>query len=251
MGLTTKEFAERPPLKGWLIAVLVLAVMAVFAVAVKSCSSDTDSGPDAGAAASSSVPQSSAKGSVLPQSPSLQRSPADADWLTAAPHRISWQRVDGIPFPFSDSDGPARITGAVATGYSHTPQGATLAAAHISFRLAWSPDFMAVLEQQTRVDEVTRQALISARSHSGAVDPEMVAAIAKAPVAFKVSSYTDTKAVVYLAFPTATNQYRFAPVAVVWADNDWKYSSELDPATTAELPDSESLDGFTSFEEGK
>lgn len=249
MGLTTREFAERPPLKGWMIAVGALLLLLVVALLAKGCGGDNASDVQ-GQDGNQPTQSQQGKGSVLPQRPQLQRSPHDRDWLTAAPHRISWQRVDGVPFPFSDSDGPMRIDGAVATGYSHTPQGAVLAAAHISFRLAWSPDYQAVLDAQTVVEDSTRTALISARSHSGSVDPEMIAAVAKAPTAFKVERYTPATATVYLAFSTESDKYRFAPVAVTWQDGDWKYSDALD-ASTPSLPDSDSLDGFTTFGEDK
>lgn len=250
MALTTKEFADRPALKGWGLAGVALLVIVLIALMAKGCGGEEPLAADQSSAPStSSTP--TGKGSVLPQVPGLHRSPSDPDWLTGAPHRISWQRVDGIPFPFSDSDGPTRIDGAVATGYSHTPQGAVLAAAHISFRLAWSPDFEAVLDAQARVDERTRAALIEGRTRSGNVDPAMVAAVAKAPVAFKVTEYSDTKAVVFLAFPTSTNVYRVAPVAVVWDDGDWRYSDALNADEAKELSDTDNLDaeGFTSLEE--
>ncbi|WP_162904566.1 hypothetical protein [Gordonia rubripertincta] len=181
----------------------------------------------------------------------MQRVPADPEWLTAPPHRVSWQRVDGVPFPFSDSDGPARISGAIASGYSHTPQGAVLAAAHITFRLTWSPDYASVLVRQAAVSEATRRQLLAARDHGGTVDPALLSEVASAPAAFKIASYSDDRADLYLAFPSRSGNYRFAASTVVWADGDWKFSDQWDNEVTPPLPDSPSLTGFTSLREDK
>ncbi|MFC9982690.1 hypothetical protein [Gordonia sp. NPDC127522] len=247
MGLTTKEFAQRRPRWQWLAgaaAVVVLAA-AVGMMMHGGKPSDTAETPTRSATPSSSA----GKGSVLVQTPTLQRSPTDPEWLTAPPHRVSWQRVDGVPFPFSDSDGPARITGPIASGYSHTPQGAVLAAAHITFRLTWSPDYAAVIDAQAKVSATTRRQLLVARDHGATVDPAVLAQVASAPVAFKIADYSEAKASVYLAFPSRGENFRFAAVPVVWDEGDWKFSDEWDPASAPELPDSPSLSGFTSLRE--
>lgn len=250
MGLTTKEFTEQRPMWQWLggaAAVGLLTLLVVWLVTGGSAD-DADTSPST---QHTMTTMSTGKGSVLVQTPSLQRAPTDPEWLTAPPHELSWQRVDGVPFPFSDSDGPARIRGAIASGYSHTPQGAVLAAAHITFRLTWSPDYASVLAAQAEVTDTTRRQLLTARDHGGTVDPEVLAQVASAPVAFKVADYTENKASVYLAFPSRSGTYRFAAVPVVWADGDWKFSDQWDPAITPQLPDSASLSGFTSLREQK
>lgn len=246
MPLTTKEFADRrPPWQRVAGAVAIACAAALVVVMVVRGHGDEQEASRA--APSSETTQSVGKGSVLPQTPSLVRTPSDPKWLTAAPHYISWQRVDGVPFPFSDSDGPSTIRGAIASGYSHTPQGAVMAAAHITFRLTWSPDYAAVLAAQTKVTETTRTQLLAARDHGGTIPTEMLAQVATAPVAFKVASYTPNAARVYLAFPTHTDKYRFAPVAVVWDAGDWKFSDDV--SSTPALPDSATMSGFTSLRE--
>lgn len=248
MALTTKEFAERRPPWQWAAVGVAVAVAAALIVAMvhRHSGGDQDQQPQT---RGGEITQSTGKGSVLPQTPSLEKSPSDPDWLTAAPHYISWQRVDGVPFPFSDSDGPAHIDGPIAAGYSHTPQGAVMAAAHITFRLTWSPDYAQVLSKQAKVSDTTRTELLAARDHGGTIPTDMLAQVATAPIAFKVESYTPQEARVYLAFPTHTNVYRFAPVAVVWDGGDWKFSDDV--TSTPALPDSPSMTGFTSLRENR
>jgi hypothetical protein len=241
MALTTKEFAGRTLDWRWLAAAIT-AVVIVAAVIMVSRSGEPTDQPGQQAQVPGAT-QTTGKGSVLPQQPALVRTPTDPLWLTGAPHDISWQRVDGVPLPFSSSDGPAQIRGAVASGYSHTPQGAVMAAAQISFRLAWSPDFTDVVNAQTAVDQQTRQQLIDARS-ANPLDPELISQYASAPMAFKIADYTDTAASLWLAFPGQGGQFRFARAALTWVDGDWKYSDQFSPMAT-DLPDSPSLDGFT------
>ncbi len=257
MGLTTREF-RRGVLEGrekvvTIVAVIVVAVLLV--VAVRACSS-SDTAPDpataagrGGGQASSSATATTAKGSLVPVQPGLTRHMGDPDWLTAAPQHISWQRVDGVPLPFSASDGPTRISGAVTGGYSNTPQGAVLAAAQIAFRLAFSPDYRSVVDAQTDVSDATRAQLIAAREAGPQPDPAVIAKFASAPVAFKVAAFADNHATIYLAFPrtgAATPMFRFARTAVIWEGGDWRYSDTPDPHAPP-LPDAAGLDGFTRF----
>lgn len=251
MTLTTKEFQPRRPWWQWAAGALAAVVLvAVVLVVAGGQDEQSDQGATSATGSSSTAP-SAGKGSVLVQTPSLQRAATDPEWLTAPPHRVSWQRVDGVPFPFSDSDGPARISGAIASGYSHTPQGAVLAAAHITFRLTWSPDYASVLDKQAVVSDATRRQLLTARDHGGTVDPALLSEVASAPSAFKIVAYSDERADLYLAFPSRDGNYRFAASTVVWADGDWKFSDEWDNEVTPPLPDSPSLDGFTSLREDK
>lgn len=243
MALTTKEFADRPQWMWWVGGGVVL--LAVILALASSCGGSEQAAPPAGSTSSSVPSESMSRGSVLPQKPDLQQREGTEGWLTSAPHAISWQRVDGVPFPFSDSDGPGHIDGAVTSGYSHTPQGAMLAAAHITFRLVWSADFEAVVQEQTEMSDSAREALLAGRRASGFVSPEVVAAVAKAPVAFKIADYSSERATVYLAFPSTEGSYRFAPVTVIWSGGDWKYT-DLDPDTD-QIPDRDNLDGFTKL----
>ena len=51
-----------------------------------------------------------------------------------------WQQVDGVPMPFSTSDGPTAVDGELPTGFAQTPQGAALAAQQLSARSSASKE---------------------------------------------------------------------------------------------------------------
>ena len=246
MAMTTKEF-RRHRLDGRgkvIIAALVVAGV-VMAALLHSCSSDTT--PGSGALGQSLGAPTTAKGSLVPQIPHRTRTPADPDYLTAAPQGISWQRVDGVPLPFSATDGPTRINGAVTGGYSNSPQGAVLAAAQIAFRLAFSPDYQAVVDAQTDVSDATRSQLVAARAAGPQPDPSVIAQFASAPVAFRVSAFADNHATVYLAYPrTPGDQVRFSRSALIWEGGDWRYSDQFD-SHSPPLPDAPLPATFTRF----
>ncbi|MFD6463979.1 hypothetical protein, partial [Streptomyces roseolus] len=163
----------------------------------------------------SAVVTTTAKGSLVPQVP-VTRTPADPDWLTAAPQGVSWQRVDGAPLPFTASDGPARIDGAVAAGYSHTPQGAAVAALQISMRILYSPDYARILDAQAVISAADRQQILTARSTQPRLDPAAVQISTVQPAGFKIGAYTGDAATVYYAYPRPAGSYRIARQAVVW-----------------------------------
>ncbi|MEV6338738.1 hypothetical protein AB0M12_28950 [Nocardia vinacea] len=80
-------------------------------------------------------------GVALAQYPSTRTDPASPDYLTTPPARMQWQRGwGGAALPASGSDGPARISDGIATGFAHTPQGAALAAADALARALAAPE---------------------------------------------------------------------------------------------------------------
>ena len=83
-----------------------------------------------------------AAGQALPQKP-VSRDDYRCDTppncsAPVAPESVMWQEVKPWVLPFSTSDGPARIDGSLAQGYTRTPQGAALAAWQIAWRAASS-----------------------------------------------------------------------------------------------------------------
>jgi hypothetical protein len=252
MALTTREFAPKKP---WprRVAPFGAGAAAVIIVAVIATSGDGGETPEAATTLTESsttvttpATTTAAKGSLVPQTPAAAKSPVDADWLSAAPQNISWQRVDGVPLPFSASDGPSRIDGAVAEGYTHTPQGAAIAAIQIGMRMIFSPDFESVVNRQTAVSDTERTQLITARSGQPNLNAAAVTATTMQPSAFKIGSYTDTDATIYFAYPTASGTFRIARMAVTWTGGDWKYTGRMSPEAP-ELPDTTDLSAFTAL----
>lgn len=253
MALVTKEFAPKKPWKqrGLIAAAAALAVgVVVIAVApdgeVDEAESVTSAETTVSVTHTATAPANTAKGSLVAQIPSATKSPADSDWLTAAPQGVSWQRVDGVPLPFSASDGPTSIEGAVAEGYTRTPQGAALAAIQIAMRMLFSPDFESVVREQTAVTSTERDQLISARSGQPIINADAVTAATLQPAAFKVGAYSDQDATVYYAYPSQDGVYRIARMSVTWQDDDWKYTGRMSP-DAPELPATADISSFTAF----
>ena len=178
--------------------------------------------------------------------------------VAALPQSVTWSPYQGVSVPYSSVDGPTSNTmSAAPTGYSHTPQGAVLAAIQAQTRLALAPD--SSWPQVTAALVAPgggRDAYSVARagaSITAAADPATTAAFA----GFRVRDYTDEAADIDIAATMPGGQLTSVPATVLWRGDDWKLLlPEPDPSgddtdiTTpadtdpAELP---SLDGFTSF----
>ncbi|BAD58523.1 hypothetical protein IU443_11185 [Nocardia farcinica] len=194
-------------------------------------------------------------GQPLPQDPTLQRTPEDADWLTARPDGLDrphgWQRVYGASVPFSTSDGPARLEEGQAVGYAHTPQGAVLAAAQITYRLNARPADRELYVRQVRVSAQQLAAYDRALEEDRLPEqqPERITRYFVAPDAFQVESYADDLAVVRFASRAPAVDGRQLWVALrlvmVWEAGDWR----LKPATAegSRTEYIESLAGWTTW----
>ncbi|WP_227981728.1 hypothetical protein [Nocardia spumae] len=172
-------------------------------------------------------------GQPLPQNPSQEHGSSDSDWLTAAPagttEQRGWQRVYGASVPFSTSDGPTRIDeNGLAVGYSHTPQGAALAAAQITYRLNARPGNRDLYVRQVRVSAQQIAAYDKARG-SGKLpeqQPDRITRYLVAPDAFQIENYADDMAIVRLAARGPVNDGKQVWAAIrlimVWDNGDWR-----------------------------
>jgi hypothetical protein len=194
-------------------------------------------------------------GQPLPQDPSSQHKPSDKDWLTAAPAGTTgpggWQRVFGVSVPFSTSDGPSRRSDGLVLGYAHTPQGAALAAAQISYRLNARPGDRQLVEQQLRQSPSQLEAYESAIDHSKipVQQPDSVTKYLVAPDAFQIENYADDMAIVRLAVrgEPVNGQPTWAAVRliVVWDAGDWRLKSSSTSVAQTEYINS--LVGWTQW----
>ncbi|NKY42340.1 hypothetical protein [Nocardia cerradoensis] len=195
-------------------------------------------------------------GQPLPQNPAQRHDSSDPDWLTAAPAGTTeprgWQRVYGASVPFSTSDGPTRIDDkGLAVGYSHTPQGAALAAAQITYRLNARPGDRDLYVRQVRVSAQQVAAYDKARG-DGKLPDQQPARITKylvAPDAFQIENYADDMAIVRLAARGPVNDGKQVWAAIrlvmVWDNGDWRLKPTDSRATPSEYVDT--LQGWTRW----
>jgi len=174
------------------------------------------------------------------------RQPNDPQYLTAAPAGVNFQVVHGLQLPFSPVDGPLRIDGPVAAGYSHTPQGAALAAVQIPLRSLWAPGYDRVITEQAAIAPSLREQFLTYRnSRPQASDTELETAVART-VGFKVESYTPDRAAISIAFPNvngAPRTYSTARYVVVWSDGDWKLADN----SSSDAVVANALTGYTTW----
>lgn len=172
--------------------------------------------------------------------------------VSSASADLTWRTVAGLEVPTSHEDGPAQTS--PPQGYSHSPQGAALAAANGQVALATAPDstWPEVVRTVT-APGAGRDQWAQARvlmSVSGAVDPADAATF----TGFKITDYSPEKAIVLLATRTPAAEgdseplVTAYPVQLAWTGADWKLvlPTQSDNVDAAEI---ESLNGFTTWDE--
>jgi len=245
-GFTTKQYAarRRPP---WLWPVVALAAVIVVAVVVGFSLSGGGGGTPA---AQQGTPASTSAGAAPPPGPAgggdsgSTHQPNDLNYLTAVPAGLRFQDVGGLTLPFSPVDGPLRINGPIAAGYSHTPQGAVIAMMQLLPRLAFGPDYRAVITEQVVADQKIKDQMLTSRSSNPQGSPADLAAQTKAAVGFRVESYTSDRATIALLYrDPGSGVFSAARGFVVWDSGDWKWPDNS-ASTSSPVPDAT---GYTLF----
>ncbi len=243
-GFTTKQYTDRrrPP---WLWPVVALAAVVVVAVVV-GFSLSGGGGPPAAAQQPGPAPTSAPPaGPVGGGDSGGTHQPSDPNYLTAAPAGLRFQDVGGLTLPFSPVDGPLRINGPIAAGYSHTPQGAVVAMMQLLPRIGFGPDYRQVVAEQVVADQASKDKLIAYRTTRPQDSPAQLAAELAPPVGFRVESYTaDRATIVLLNHPGAdAGGFTGARAAIVWSGGDWKWPDNSNSMSFS-VPDTT---GYTLF----
>ncbi|WP_194838479.1 hypothetical protein [Nocardia sp. XZ_19_369] len=180
--------------------------------------------------------------------PEPPRTPPPVD-LTSVPAALTWETYRGVRLPRSPVDGPKNVA-AVTNGYSHTPQGAVLAAirGQAYLILASDNEWGRVVATLTapgpgRDEFAAHRAALSV---TGPVPPGQGPSF----TGFKVTHYrTDPPtAAVHISMQIGTPVRTFAyPVALQWI-GDWRIvlPTAADAVDAIEL---HSLDGYTRLED--
>jgi len=231
-GFATKQYTNRrrPP---WLWPVVALAAVIVVAVVV-GFSLSGGGGPPAAAQHPGPAPTSAPPaGPVGGGDSGGTHQPNDPNYLTAAPAGLRFQDVGGLTLPFSPVDGPLRINGPIAAGYSHTPQGAVVAMMQLLPRLVLGPEYRQVVTEQVVADQGVKDKLIAARATRPQDSPAQLATEAAVPVGFRVEAYTADRATVVLLNRDGAGSASFTGgrAAVVWSGGDWKWPDNSDSAS--------------------
>ncbi len=195
-------------------------------------------------------------GEALPQAGRQHRA-TDPDWLTGAPGGTDrpggWQRVyNGPIIPFSTTDGPVAVQNDVPVGFSHTPQGAALAAEQIYWRISARPIDRALwqrLVELTATEQADRDRKIAEGKLPDRL-PDKARPLLYASDAFRIESYTDDLVVLRIARKTGAflhggKSWVAMRLTAVWRDGDWKLKSGLGEEQPLETIDS--IEGWTRW----
>ncbi|WP_416063828.1 hypothetical protein [Rhodococcus indonesiensis] len=151
--------------------------------------------------------------------------------LTDPPQIARWVTVGGIEVPIGTTDGPRGGEWEPFAGFSHTPQGAALAAITQSVQLATASDrtWPTILSGVAAPGE-GRDLYAAHRSlvEMSGTDPEMVPTI----VGYTVVDYSDTAATVDVVQRFSDDSLASATTQVVWIDSDWRLHLPSDTAAT-------------------
>ena len=171
---------------------------------------------------------------------------------TAVPDDLTMRSLGGIETPMSAKDGPS--IGVPPQGYSHTPQGAALAAANGQAALATAPDAQwAETVRTVTAPGPGRDEFASARAMLTVTEsvPEDAASTFEG---FKVTDYSEDKAIVLLASTSPDGGegelVTAYPVQLTWTGGDWKLvlPRQEDNIDATEI---DGLDGFSLWKENQ
>ncbi|MEU0538373.1 hypothetical protein ABZ319_00785 [Nocardia sp. NPDC005978] len=147
------------------------------------------------------------------------------------PAGIHWESYQGIQLPIG-ADGPKNL-GTAATGYTHSPQGAALAAINHNVRLSLAPDTTwPQIASQSLIPGPAKDNWVLSRSQisiTSAANP----ALAPRITAYKINNYSAERAdlTVYSTYPDAS--ITSAEQVVLWVSEDWRL---LLPDPVAKVP---------------
>ncbi|WP_350247533.1 hypothetical protein RBB84_12075 [Rhodococcus sp. D-6] len=151
--------------------------------------------------------------------------------ITDPPQINRWITVGGIEVPIGTTDGPSNGEWEPFAGFSHTPQGAALAAITQSVQLSTASDrtWPQILAGVAAPGE--GRDLYAA--HRGLVeisgtDPEMVPTI----VGYTIADYSDTAATVDVVQRFSDDSLASSTTEVVWIDDDWRLNLPSETAAT-------------------
>ena len=185
-------------------------------------------------------------------SPSTGSAPAAAlptTVPTTAPAGVVWSIYQTVALPSLPGTGPAKVVGAIATGYAHTPTGALLATANEEYRYALAPDaeWRSAASSMLAPGAGYAAWLKTRAAHpygpGGGAGTDQLAQIA----GFQFVSYTPSDAVIQIVTKDSDGTLQVSPDHVTWIGGDWKYVLAPDGSQTANVQTVDSLAGFIEW----
>lgn len=166
---------------------------------------------------------------------------------TAPPEGVSWELVNGIAVPVSETAGPTQVDGPVHHGFAHTPEGALMAALQIWTRYGFSEgDGWHEVTMRQVMPGPGREVYVEAREKVGAITAEPANGWGQV-AGFRFQSYSPQEAAIEVVQEFDDETLQLTSYTVVWDGGDWrmKLQPDGDPGPyTSVVPD---LSGFVKF----
>lgn len=200
----------------------------------------------------------STRGEQQPQTGTPQGGPAAAPTTpdngdkripTAAPPGVTWTFFHGVALPQSRTYGPTQVRGDLAAGYAHSPTGALLAAANISVRYGSSPEWRAILDEQT-VPGPGREAFAAIRAEHPISASSQPAPGSRGQIAgFRFVNYTPEVATIQIVsqFASYGGVLQMTTLTVRWNGQDWLLELQPDGGASPTASRVNSLAQFTPW----
>lgn len=232
---------ERTGMRTWAAAAVVVLIVVLGVVLVLVTHGHKTEQPHPAAAGPSVVPTPASQSATPTPSASLPTAVP-----IAAPTGVTWSLFQTVALPSSMTEGPTRVDGPVYAGYSHTPTGALIAAAQLSFRYLITPGdgWRQVLREQV-LPGPGRDVYEVNRSKVTADDP--VGAYGQI-AGFRFVTYSTDVAVVQIVSRFSNSgSLQVATVTVRWSDGDWKLELQPDGGSSPSVQHLPTLSGFTPW----
>lgn len=211
---STQEFADRPPWTrpGFIASAVLVLIVVIAGVVVAIASRDDDRSTTGTPPPATLAPSDAAPPQDLPTAVP-----------TTAPAGVRWELVGSLPVPVSTTAGPSRVNGTTASGFTHTPDGALIAAAQVLMRSSLGEEYWEPTIKGQFVPSEDRDRLLAQMSSvdTSDVDPGSLSQIA----GYQYQSYTPDTAVIGLVLraPSAGSpQYHILSLTLLWRDGDWR-----------------------------
>jgi hypothetical protein len=187
-----------------LVVLCVVVVLAVNHGNKKNTGTGTPAAPATSAAGAASSP-ASALPTTVP---------------STAPPDVTWSIYETVALPSRPGSGPAKVNGALATGYAHSPLGALLAVANVSYRFALADGTQwRAVANATLAPGPGKNAWIRLRN-SQPFTPTVSGDYSQI-AGFQFSSYSVADAVIQLVTRDSKGTYQVGAQHVVWSGADW------------------------------
>lgn len=169
---------------------------------------------------------------------------------TTAPAGVIWSIYQTVALPSLPGTGPAKVAGAIATGYAHTPVGALLATANESYRYLLADD---ATWRRAASEMVAPGAGYNAWLKTRAAHPYGPGGAAGgggslAQIAgFQFVSYTPSDAVIQIVTKDSDGNLQVGIEHVSWVGGDWRYVLAHDGSQLSNVQTIDSLTGFIEW----